>query len=121
MTVTGAVSVAIGATAGSVARYLSGMRLSRISRSPFPWATWSVNAIGCLLLGLFFRVLTNTHRAGDGWLFLGIGFCGGYTTFSTLSVEMVHLVRTHKRLAIVYVASSICVGCVLTWIGVFLL
>ncbi len=66
----------------------------RVSES-FPWSTHLVNVTGSLLLGLIIGT-----GAGDVWhTIAGVGFLGGYTTFSTASVETAHLVLDRRYLA----------------------
>ncbi|WP_035454041.1 fluoride efflux transporter CrcB [Alicyclobacillus herbarius] len=115
MTLTTGVVVCAGATVGSVLRYSIGQRIAKVARSDFPWGTWVINVTGALLLGLFFRELRPGQQDLNWWVFLGTGFCGGFTTFSTLSVETLRLMRLNKRLAAVYVFSSLGLGCLLSW------
>ncbi|MCL6633810.1 MAG: fluoride efflux transporter CrcB [Alicyclobacillus herbarius] len=115
MTLTTEVAVCAGATAGSVLRYGIGQWITKIARSDFPWGTWVINVTGALLLGLFFRELMAGQQDLNWWVLLGTGFCGGFTTFSTLSVETLRLMRLNKRLAAVYVFSSLGLGCLLSW------
>lgn len=84
-------SVAVGGAAGSVFRYLLcyGL-LAGHTLFGFPAGTFAVNAAGSLLIGV---VLETTSSATAGWL-LAVGFCGGFTTFSTFSVDAVQLLRT---------------------------
>lgn len=84
--------IAAGSALGGVARYLVAAAFHR--PTPFPVGTLLVNITGSLLLGVLARYATTTH----GWspeirAFLTIGFCGGYTTFSTFSLEMAELIR----------------------------
>lgn len=105
--------VGLGGFAGSVARYLvSVAMLPLVASTGFPFATLAVNVAGSLLIGAF-------AAAGipGGWYFLCVtGFCGGFTTFSTFSLEAVNLMRTGSgATALVYmlvsfVASALAVG-----------
>jgi len=86
--------IAIGSALGGVARYLVSVAFAR--PTPVPIGTLLVNISGSLLLGFIARYATTA----SGWspeirAFLMIGFCGGYTTFSTFSLELAELLRTH--------------------------
>jgi CrcB protein len=83
--------VFLGGGLGSVARYgISKLIISYSGPSVFPWATLSVNILACLFMGYLATVvpskLNETQRA-----FLIFGFCGGFSTFSTFSLENVVL------------------------------
>ncbi len=79
--------VAAGGAAGSVARYLAGLAALGASAT-FPWGTFAVNVAGSFVLGV---VLGALPPGSGGRLLLGTGFCGGFTTFSTFSAEVVAL------------------------------
>ncbi|MBI1405190.1 MAG: fluoride efflux transporter CrcB [Caulobacter sp.] len=81
--------VAAGGAAGSTLRYLTGVAAGRWTGLAWPWGTLSVNILGGLLMGLLVGVLA--HRGGadqERWrLLLGVGFLGGFTTFSAFTLE----------------------------------
>ena len=88
-----ALFVFLGGGAGSVLRYLVGLW---IGSAAFPWATFTVNAVGSLAIGLF-----GGWAARFGWsealrLSLIVGFCGGFTTFSTFSKESLALAEAGR-------------------------
>ena len=90
-------AVAVGGALGTVARYE--LALAEPVRSGrFPWATFTANMLGSLLLGIVVVVLAET-RGSTGALraFAAVGFCGGLTTFSTWMVESVLLTRDGAR------------------------
>ncbi len=112
--------VGAGGAAGSMVRYLlSGHLLSGYTLGGFPTGTFVVNVVGSFLIGLF------TGWIGDSpWLLrlLTVGFCGGFTTFSTFSADTLRLMRHGDWTpALLYIALSIllCVVCVAAgaWIG----
>ena len=115
MSILSAVLVGGGSAAGAVARFSLGNAVAKVNNSNFPWGTWLVNMLGTLLLGLFFEVFSVLHHDPDWWLLLGAGFCGGFTTFSTMSVEAVKLFRQRLWLGFVYLGSSLAVGFILAW------
>jgi len=93
--------VALGSAAGGVARWSIGSWVQRLAGGAppavFPLGTLVVNASGSFVLGLLGAALArpgNAGRADLAWLLLGVGFCGGYTTFSTFSLDTVALLET---------------------------
>ncbi len=115
MSLSAAVLVSLGAALGAVMRYGSGRLITSLHTSDFPWGTWLINMVGTLILGIFFRELESLRHDLNWWLLLGTGFCGGFTTFSTMSVEARELLRTRKGLAVLYLGSSLILGFVLAY------
>lgn len=108
-------AIAVGGAVGAVARYEVGLALPHGGRQ-FPWSTVVVNASGCLLIGVLMVVLSALsapHRLARP--LLGVGVLGGYTTFSTFTVDTRRLVAEHEPLlALGYVAVTVvaCAGAV---------
>lgn len=82
----------LGGGAGSVIRYLTQMAVDEQTAS-FPWGTFIVNTAGSLLIGLFYSLSERFHLSFEVRLFLTVGFCGGFTTFSTFSHDMLSLLK----------------------------
>ncbi len=115
------VAIAVGGSLGTLARYGTD-RLLVPSAAGFPWATFTVNVAGSLVLGLIVTLVV------ERWSptrfvrpFAAIGFCGGFTTFSTLAVEAAQRTQ-HGRagLAVVYVAASLVAGLAAATLGMAL-
>jgi CrcB protein len=108
-----ALLVALAGGVGAVARALLIHHISVRRSDPLPIGTVVVNASGSLLLG-FLTGLSLYHGLAPRFLsVVGVGLCGGYTTFSTASWESLHLIRTgQRRTAIVYTFGglAVCVG-----------
>lgn len=115
MTFNTMVFVGIGSSAGALSRYMVGQTLSKMGNRQFPWGTWVVNVAGTLMLGLFSQLFGQGHPSSNWELILGTGFCGGFTTFSTMSAEAVSLFRQRPILGVIYVGSSLAFGFVLAW------
>lgn len=107
-----------GGAAGSIARYLlSGAVLGGYSLCGFPAGTFAVNAAGSLLIGILLRSLTSQTAV---WL-LVVGFCGGFTTFSTFSADTVRLLRAGSYApAALYVTLSVAVCIAFAALGMWL-
>ena len=111
--------IAVGSAIGGVSRYLVGGLTQRLMGGTFPVGTLLINVTGSFLLGLILRygvetaTLTPEVRA-----FMTIGFCGGYTTFSTFSYETVVLAEDGQwTRAALYVALSVGLSLVATFLG----
>jgi CrcB protein len=108
--------VGLGGALGSNARYWLGRWFkAQPWASDFFWGTLFINISGSLLLGLV--VVLCRDRAGAGFLLFGTGFCGGYTTFSTFSLEVTELFQKGRvDLALLYVLSSVLGGFLAFWL-----
>ena len=111
--------VGLGGGLGSIARYFCN-RWFAINHFPsFPWSTFVVNAVGCFLIGIFWGLSFKSPEAGESWkLFLMTGLCGGFTTFSAFTLEGIGLIKEQKlALFFLYVATSVVIGLLFTYIG----
>lgn len=102
-------AVAAGGALGSVARYLAGVYAARWLGTGFPWGTLFVNVTGSFLIGALAEGFALRWNADlNTRTLLVAGICGGYTTFSTFSLDIVTLVnRGETVLAAVYVVASV--------------
>lgn len=83
----------------------------RFAATVFPWPTFIVNILGCMLIGLFYHYGERWGLAPETRLLLTTGLCGGFTTFSTFSYEGVTLINGgYYTTYIIYVALSIILG-----------
>ena len=108
--------VCIGSFFGGGMRYLVALlheRLigpSAVACGLFPWATFAVNVIGCLLIGLFTGIAASGHLPTQWKLVLITGFCGGFTTFSTFMNENYLLSKDHLLMLAIYTLASLALG-----------
>ena len=111
--------VAIGSAIGGVSRYLLGGLVQRLADTTFPAGTLLINVTGSLLLGLIVRYAVETSTiTPEIRALLTIGFCGGYTTFSTFSYEAVALLEDGQwSRAGFYVSASVLLSLFGTLIG----
>lgn len=104
-------AVGAGGFIGSVLRYVIGL-IPVTETLVFPIKTFAINVVGCLLIGVIaVSVSKNIELNPQMLLFLKVGLCGGFTTFSTFALETSDLMKSgHMGMAFLYVALSILVG-----------
>lgn len=111
--------VAIGSAIGGVSRYLLGGLIQRLLDTTFPAGTLLINITGSFLLGAILRYAMETPTfTPEVRALLTIGFCGGYTTFSTFSYETLALLKDGEWIrAGVYVSASVLLSVTATFLG----
>jgi fluoride exporter len=110
--------IGIGGSLGACSRYLFGIWIKSFSPTYFPLPTWVINISGSFLLGMLAKLYFLNQIEESTWSLLGIGFCGGYTTFSTFSLEVVTMIEYKRyQTAIWYVGSSLIVGMLGAFLG----
>ena len=114
-------AVAVGGAIGSVARYLVGVGSGKLFGLDFPWGTLIINISGSFVIGLF-AVLTGPDGrylvSSMTRQFVMIGLCGGYTTFSSFSLQTLNLMRDGEWLAVGgNVVGSVVLCLLFVWLG----
>jgi fluoride exporter len=112
------VAVAAGGALGSVTRYLVGVASGRLFGTNFPWGTLIINVTGSFLIGAFVGLFaTRWDLPQAARIFLTVGICGGYTTFSTFSLDAWYLIERGQNVAsLMYMLFSVVLS-VLALIG----
>ena len=112
-------SIALGGALGSMARYATGVYVGRWLGTAFPWGTLLINVIGSFLIGVFAESFALRWDASPSMrVFLVVGICGGYTTFSTFSLDIVTLINHGDTLAAgAYIAASVVLGVAALYAG----
>ena len=113
--------VFLGGGLGSCSRYLISKFMSDRLRESFPFGTFTVNILGCFLIGIILEIVVKYNLHPLYALLLATGFCGGFTTFSTFALENVLYVReTNYIAAFSYTFISIIWGFSATFLGFFI-
>ena len=111
--------VALGSALGGVARYFVSKIITAYAAGMFPWGTFVVNVVGCFIIGLVYGFLDRGGVMSENTrLFLTVGFCGGFTTFSTFAHENFLLFQSGNFLTLAaYGSLSLFVGILLAYLG----
>jgi CrcB protein len=103
--------VALGSAVGGVARYGVGLLVARAVGAAFPWGTLLINVLGSFVIGFYgaLTVADGPMPASPEWrAFVMVGFCGGFTTFSSFSLQTVDLLQAGETVAAaLYIAGSV--------------
>ena len=111
--------VALGGALGSVSRFLLGPALQRAFDATFPVGTLFINVAGSLILGFVLGLAAEgVDVRPEARAFIAIGFCGGFTTFSTFSYEAVRLLEDGEgSRAALYIMASVVLSIGAAFIG----
>lgn len=111
--------IGTGGFLGTISRYLSIQYIQSSLPLSFPFGTFIVNISGCFLIGVFQALSLEYNLLPDDWrLFLTIGFCGGFTTFSSFASENLALLRNdHLLYFALYIGLSVTLGILATYLG----
>lgn len=114
--------VGLGSFCGGALRYYISTFMKSACGQGFPWGTLSVNLVGCLLIGLLLGIFSRCGVQSNSWsLLLTVGFCGGFTTFSTFANESLQMLQSGSTLnLIIYILASVIVGIALVALGYWL-
>lgn len=111
-----------GGFVGTCCRFLMNKFFLAFWKNSFPAATFTINVLGCLIFGILFGIFTKNGVLSPklNALFI-VGFCGGFTTFSTFSFESFSLATNGEILSsLFYILISLIAGILFLWIGLML-
>lgn len=117
-----AMLVALGGGIGAAGRYFTGKAMFALAGGAFPWGTLTVNVLGGLLMGILTEVLALRGGNEALRLFLAVGVLGGFTTFSSYSLELVLMVEKGQfSMAALYAAGSTIASVLALLLGLWLM
>jgi len=118
--VTQTLAIFVGGGAGSLLRWLLAGAVQRAAGGVFPWGIFAVNAIGSLVIGFLFVWMIERSTASDTLrLALTVGLLGGFTTFSSFSLDSVRLLAAGVwGLALANIVGQVLLCLLLTWLGI---
>jgi CrcB protein len=114
--------IALGGSAGAVARYWVGVAVASRLGTKFPYGTFIVNITACVILGFFLTFVGSRAGLNPAWRYLiPVGFVGAYSTFSTYEWETFSSLRTGAfMIASLYALASLFLGLVAIWCGILI-
>ncbi len=114
--------VGAGGFLGSIMRYTSGYLLGKIFESNHPAGTFLVNVLGSFFLGIVIGFFNNQSAVAQNWkLFLAVGFCGGFTTFSAFALENITYIQSQQTIFfLLYTGLSLMFGLAAVYAGLWL-
>jgi fluoride exporter len=112
--------VGIGGFIGSVLRYLGQLVAGKVFPPSFPMGTFLINILGCFLIGIVFAMSEKGNLlTAEMRLFLAVGFCGGFTTFSTFASDNLMLLKDNSiGLLLLNVLGSVVLGILAVYLGI---
>ncbi len=114
-------AVCVGGGIGSGIRFLLSAFIQRSFPGFSPWGTLTVNIAGSLLLGILAGLASRSILSAEWRMLLAVGLCGGFTTFSTFSLEVVELLRNSQyTIAFIYITTSILAGIGAVTVGLWI-
>jgi fluoride exporter len=115
-------AIALGGALGSLLRFLTSTWVYGLTGRGFPFGTLTVNIVGCLAMGFLYVALIERSSVDPIWrAALLVGLLGGYTTFSTFSIETLNLIEQGALIkAATNALSSVLFCLVATWVGILI-
>lgn len=114
--------VGTGGFMGSVARYLTQVYVEKLFHTTFPLGTFIANILGSLIIGIVFAFAEKGNLMSPEWrIFLTVGFCGGFTTFSSFAYNNFSFLKEQNLLPFfLNIGLSVVLGILAVYLGVLL-
>ena len=114
--------VGAGGFLGSVLRYLVQVYVEKGLMSTFPWGTFIANIAGSFIIGVVFAISEKGNLINAEWrMFLAVGICGGFTTFSAFAYNNFNMIKEHSFLQLFYnVGGTLFFGILAVYLGIIL-
>lgn len=110
--------VFVGGGLGASLRYLISLALSNLFQTDSYWATYSANVLGCFIIGILSAYHAQSLIDKEAYLLLAVGLCGGFTTYSTFSLEVLAMMTKLSYLKATLYAFSTLLSCLIgTYLG----
>jgi CrcB protein len=114
--------VGTGGFIGSVMRYLVQIFVEKGMATTFPWGTFIANIVGSFIIGIVFALAEKGNFINSEWrIFLAVGVCGGFTTFSSFAYNNLNLLKDHSYGQLLWnVGGSLFFGILAVYLGIVL-
>lgn len=115
--------VGTGGFLGSVSRYLVQVAMAKGVGNTFPFGTFVANIIGCFIIGIVYAISEKGNLMSPEWrIFLTVGFCGGFTTFSTFAYDNLNLLKDNSiGYLLLNAGGSLLLGVAAVYLGIVLI
>jgi CrcB protein len=114
--------IGTGGFFGSIARFLVQDWFVQLTDSKIPWGTFTANILGSMIIGIVYAIVARQgYFSSELKLLVAVGFCGGFTTFSSFAVENLNLLREGAFFPFAaYTLLSVASGLLMVWVGMSL-
>ncbi len=115
--------VGSGGFIGTALRYLVQVYVEKLMNSTFPMGTLLINIAGSFLIGVIYAFAEKGNLMSPEWrIFLAVGICGGFTTFSTFAMDNLNLMKDNSLLQLLlYTGGSLFLGILAVYLGIILI